>query len=265
MKKFFFESSLPRSGSNLISSILHQNPDIWTSPISPVFESICEVGNYLENPDKFYLYRDDVAIDNIISGVIKNYYEHISRPFIIDRSRTWSANVPLIKRYITDNPKIIVMVREPLDILASYIRKIRQNQNEISFIDRELLGKDLNCDDWNRSCNLMNEGGLIFESLKVFSEGFRKYRENLIIVDYNSFVLDPVYQMRRIYNFLELPYYEHDFFNIENTFDEDSELLGLGNLHSLNPQIISSETDYKEILSQKIINEWGSLNFWKGK
>ena len=38
ISKVFFNSSLPRAGSTLIQNILAQNPDIYTTPTSGLFE-----------------------------------------------------------------------------------------------------------------------------------------------------------------------------------------------------------------------------------
>jgi hypothetical protein len=38
MKSFIFNSSMPRSGSELLQVLLHQNPSIYGSPTSPLLE-----------------------------------------------------------------------------------------------------------------------------------------------------------------------------------------------------------------------------------
>ena len=40
------------------------------------------------------------------------------------------------------------------------------------------------------------------------------YIDRLLFIDYNKLCYDPDKQMRRIYNFLELPYFKHDFKNV---------------------------------------------------
>ena len=37
-KKYYFMAGLPRSGSTLLKSIINQNPDVHTEPVSPILE-----------------------------------------------------------------------------------------------------------------------------------------------------------------------------------------------------------------------------------
>jgi hypothetical protein len=40
IKKVFYNSSMPRAGSTLIQNILGQNPDLYTTPTSGLFEML---------------------------------------------------------------------------------------------------------------------------------------------------------------------------------------------------------------------------------
>ena len=47
--KIFFNSSMPRSGSTLLQNILGNNPDIYSTPTSPVFEFINAAKEIVKN------------------------------------------------------------------------------------------------------------------------------------------------------------------------------------------------------------------------
>jgi sulfotransferase len=52
MKKIFFQSSLPRSGSTLLQNIMGQNPEFYVTPTSGVLELLYAArANYTNSPE----------------------------------------------------------------------------------------------------------------------------------------------------------------------------------------------------------------------
>ena len=50
------------------------------------------------------------------------------------------AHIDMLKKYVTNNPKLICTVRHPLDILASFITLFHKD-GTLNFIDKAMLKK----------------------------------------------------------------------------------------------------------------------------
>ena len=71
-KKYYFMSGLPRSGSTLLSTLLNQNPEIYSGPSSPVLGIMVGVHeNFLSN--ELYLNERNLIIHIIELNIINQY------------------------------------------------------------------------------------------------------------------------------------------------------------------------------------------------
>ena len=92
MKQFIFNSSMPRSGSELMQVVLDQNPDIYGSATSPVL-GFCEgARNHMTTPEVQSqpegLMRSAMLI--YCKHGMSGFYEAITeKPIICDKSRGW--------------------------------------------------------------------------------------------------------------------------------------------------------------------------------
>ena len=264
-KTYFFESGLPRSGSTLLSAILNQNPDLHCGAISPVLEVMYYTEQYFEGSEQALAYPKPDQHHKIISSVIDNYYSDRNEKYVIDKCRAWTNNVDRIKKYITKTPKILCPVRDVLEILASFIEMIHRNPNQMSFIDGRLMEKGYALNDNNRCDYLMSEDGIVDQSLYAFGEGFRKKCDQHIhIIEYSNLVGKPEETMKKIYKFLEIPYYSHDFNNVVHKYREkDNEIYGLSDMHEVRKEVKRTSKRPEEVLSDYILNKYSNMEFWR--
>ena len=122
MKKYYFMSGLPRSGSTLLSSILNQNPRMYSGPSSPVVAIMLTLENAISNDELFLAFPKAEQAGKIISSVIENYYSDVDKPVIIDKNRSWVNRVHYIPGYFGVEAKILCPVRNVDEILTSFIR-----------------------------------------------------------------------------------------------------------------------------------------------
>ncbi len=130
MKTYHFMAGLPRSGSTLLKSILDQNPNLHTNPVSPVMELMYHTEEYFKKSEQYLAYEKPKNAHKIIKSYIENYYYEREEDIIIDHCRSWPNNIERIKTYITPNPKIICPVRDILEILTSFIDMIHRNSDQ---------------------------------------------------------------------------------------------------------------------------------------
>jgi sulfotransferase len=267
MKTFFFDSGLPRSGSTLFSAILNQNPVIHAGPISPVFELMHNLEVFFDVNEQAKAYPKPECNHKIISSVLENYYSDTDKPYVIDKSRAYSGQIPFIQKYITETPRILCTVRNPLDILASFIDLIHKNPNEISFIDKTLQASNVELTDNNRCDFLMSPAGVVFNSINGIAKAFyEKNHSCLYLIDYDELIESPEKVMKGVYEFLELESYPHTFENIQNVFREnDKEIYGISTMHEVKPSLVKTTRKAEEVLSPYVINKYKNLDFWNKK
>ena len=136
-KKFYFLTGFHRSGNTLLSSILNQNPEVYSSPISPISEYVWRLYDaMMTTPQSLRLENNSRSI-NLIKNSLEIYYEDVDKPYVFDREKSWSVlgNIEVIKEYIDPDPKFIMTVRPILEILASFINVYGDQLDRMMFDD----------------------------------------------------------------------------------------------------------------------------------
>lgn len=262
MKTYYFDAGLPRSGSTLLTCLLNQNPQIHAGTLSPVFEVMYYTNDRLQGEQAQAFPKPEI-FKKMVRNVIDTYYEDTDAPYVVDKSRAWTAHIDLIKEYITPEPKILCTVRHPLDILASFIDLIN-NSRSVSFIDKALLQQGMFITNDTR-CNLMmNPGGIVWESMNALATAFRQNQtQHIHFIQYDDLVSEPKKVMQGIHSFLRLKPYEYDFENIEAKYREkDTEVYGLPTMHEVRNKVEKTSRHYSEVLSEEVINKYKNMDFW---
>jgi hypothetical protein len=266
-------AGLPRSGNTLISSILNQNPDIIVTPYSFMIESF-----YIFN-EKFRYYEAskinhsyDFLIDNFLSNMLQVFYEPLQCKYVIDRCPDWGTkyNLNMLKKFVSEDVKLLCPVRNILEILASFIAKIHENEYN-NYIDMQLIDDQIpiyrTMDD-ARCDQLMKPGGHIDSALHTLSQSkLPENKNNFHLIEYDNLIKNPKKEIKKIYEFLQIKYYDgHYYDNIKQyTFlgsRYNDSFLGL-NLHEINGSIKKTAKPYQKILSKYIIEKYKNSETWK--
>lgn len=264
MTKYYFMSGLPRSGSTLLGALINQNPAVHCSAISPVLEMMYNMEQYLKTSEQYLAYPKPHCTDKIIGDYIKTFHGDVDKPFIIDKSRAWPNNVDRIKRWITDDVKIICPVRPVLEQLASFIELIHRNPNEISYIDKILIEAKIPVNDTSRCEYLMSPDGIIDQSLYALSQSIAKgWEKHILYVEYDDIVGNTQQTMDKIYSWLGVPTYTHDLENIDNKYREDDRVYDLKDMHEVRPKVAKIAKRPEDVLSPEIIARYSGLDFWR--
>ncbi len=258
-------AGLPRSGSTLLKSILNQNPIIHTEPVSPVLELTHYTNEYFKDSEQYLGYPKPKSAHKVVSSIIDNYYHEVEKPIVIDHCRAWSNNIEMIKTFITPNPRIICPVRNITEILTSFITMIRRNSDQVSFIDQHLIEMGLPINDDNRCHYLMSKDGIVEQALWAQSQAFIRGddKKHLFMVEYDDIVKNPKTTMEKIYEFLDLEYYEHQFSNIENSHREIDDQWYLKDMHHVRKTIKKQSKSPQDVLSKTILDTYSNLEYWK--
>jgi sulfotransferase len=265
-KTYHFLAGLPRSGNTLLSAILNQNPEIYSTPLSPVPTFMYDYATaYLRTEHVVRSEENKVKSEIFLSCFLDNYYKDVNKPVIIDREKAWGtpANLEIIKHFVNPKPKIIFTVRDILEIIASFIKMDadylkRDSIEKNNYINNYRSQKDIICE------HLMSSNGDIDKSLLSLASAFYPENKGMFhIVEYRDLVSNPEETMNKIYDFLEMPHYIHNFNKIEKLEKDDDEGLGLPkDLHSIRKSLSKSSTDI-DILSDYIKHKYSNMEFWR--
>ena len=264
-KTYHFLAGLPRSGNTLLSAILNQNQDIYSTPLSPVSGLMWAYKNSYDiesiNRNKENKLRSEI----LLSSFMDNFYKDVEKPIVIDREKMWGtpANLDLIKEYITPTPKIIFTVRDVLDIISSFV-KMDSDYLKANTINSNYFSNNYRSPKDAIAEYLMAPNGDIDKALLSLSSAFYPENKGMFhIVEYNDLVSKPEETMSGIYKFLELPEYQHNFEKIEKVETDDDEAAGLPkNLHDVRKNISKSTTS-SDILSDYIKHKYSNMEFWR--
>ena len=274
MKKFYFMAGLPRAGSTLLSTLLNQNPRLYSGPSSPVLGAMYATHNNFISNELYTGYPKPDAVNQIIGSIIENWYYDVEKPVVIDKNRAWCARVPFIEGYIKQEAKIIVPVRRIDEILTSILTMIKRNpfkdgQPRINFVDEYLVKNNIPINDETRCQHLLNNDGIVWESLNATKLGVDEgHSDKFHYVDYNDLVDDPQGELNKIYTFLGEDSFPHSFDNLSNQHREDDiTTYGLGDMHEVHSKLEKTSSDPSEVLPSSIIELYNSnketLEFWK--
>ena len=247
--QIYFQSSLPRAGSTLLQNIIGQNPDFYVTPTSGVLELLYAArSNYSNSPE--FKAQDSQLMQNgfkqfCLYGMSGFFNGITNKPYVLDKSRGWGIHYGFLNSFYP-NPKIICMVRDPRAIFASMEKNYRKNQDK----DPGILNhsKMINTTTQKRveTWSSTPPVGLAFERLQqIFLEGIN---QKMLFVKFEDLCSNPDSELKRIYEYLELPHYQHDFDNVEQITVEDDEVYGIYGDHNIRKKIEPVRNNYKEVL-----------------
>ena len=205
-KKLYFLVAMPRSGNTLFASIMNQNPEIAATPNSITLEIMKDLF-LLKQTDVFKNYPDHKSLDNVSDSVYDSYYKDWPQRIIIDRGPvTTPGNFELMQKHYTQPFKCIILLRNVMDVLASYMQWYTENPD--AFPNK--FGKN----DEEKLSVIMNKNGAVAKELIAIQNAYN-YPDMCHFVRYDDIVANPEQEFRKIYNFIGIPYYPHYFDNLK--------------------------------------------------
>lgn len=261
-RQFHFVGGLLRSGSTLLCNILNQNPRFYVSSTSPLPGAIGAVSSvWSRSPEiKGLLIRDRAAtldrLSRSLRGLIESWYSHLETPIVIDKSRIWNYYAPLIGNVWPDG-KIVTIVRDLRSIAAS----VEKQHCRTAILDEatDLASKTV----YQRTNWLFGKDSPMGLALSGMEDLIRRKPANWVWLRYEDLCTHPEEQLRRLYDALGEPYFEHDLENIVNVAEDVDELYSLKFPHEGDGPLRKMETeDWKPWISEDLEAEIEKLTFY---
>lgn len=259
-KKIFGLCGLPRAGNTIFASLMNQNPKVSVTANSPLVDILGNI-SVIKNIATFKNFPDEKSFDNVLNNITHNYYQDWESDYIIDRT-LWGlpTNLDLFKKYANPEPKIIVLVRDTVEVLASFVKFSYSNETNYIATHAGTL---------EQRCNyiMMKDGELHRWQQAVYQLTNTENKKYAHIIKYDDLVSNPKEEINKVYEFLDIPKFEHRFTNLtqlnNNGIEYDDAVLG-GDLHKIKTTDVS-KSDYKvtDILTPEIIAKYDKMNFWE--
>jgi sulfotransferase len=253
-----FISGLPRSGSTLLCAILRQNPRFTASMTSPVVTLLSALMPKISAGNEFAAFFDDERRRAILRGVVDAYHGHApSGQIVFDTNRLWTGKAALAADLYPE-ARIICCVREVGWIIDSIERMLRQNPLQLSRMFKFQPGSSV----YGRVETLMNsDTGLIGSAWSSLREAwFSEFASKLVVIDYDKLVREPQIIIKRLYEALKEPVFQHDFNNVVYDEPDYDAALGMPGLHKVREKVHYEKRE--PCIPPDIFAKYGDTQFW---
>jgi sulfotransferase len=263
MRKIHFIGGLPRSGSTLLTNILLQNSKFQTTATSSLLEFLLQCRDNWTKLEGHSTYPDGQDKWKVIRAILENYH-NTDREVIFDKNRGWSTHIEFMEKVTGQKARIIACVRNLEDICTSFEKLFRKNRadGEIhgEFSNTQMKNLDGRVGVWTS-----DEGVLGRPYVSLLDTIQRGLGDRILFFPYESWTTNPEFWFKELYNFIEEPFYEHDFENIVQTIRENDAGYGWGpDLHEIKTgKLIPAKSDAMNVVGQDWYKKLHDTEFWK--
>ncbi len=257
MAKIHFISGLPRAGSTLLAALLRQNPRLEAGMSGPLAGLFGALVTQMSARNEYSVFIDDEKRERILRGLFDNFYSGCPAEVIFDTSRGWCAWMPAIARLFPE-ARVLACVRDLGWVVDSVERLVQRNVFSPSSIFNYSAGGTV----YTRANGVVAANGMVgapYDALKQACFGAQ--RDRLLLVQYDSLTSDPAKTMRAIYDFIDEPFFEHDFFNVDYDVTEFDERAGTPGLHTVRGTVQAEPRE--TLLPPDLFNRFANDAFWR--
>jgi len=141
------------------------------------------------------------------------------------------------------------MVRDLRGIFSSMEKNYRKNPHKDPMI---VNGAELKNMTTRSRVDHFSVSPPIGPSLEWLNESIHQgYDKNILFVRFEDFSKDPETEMKRIYEYLEIPYFSHDFNNVQQLTHENDVIHGIFGDHKIHPQVKPIPSDFVNVLGKE--------------
>ncbi|MDE2225565.1 MAG: sulfotransferase [Xanthomonadaceae bacterium] len=255
---FHFISGLPRSGSTLLAAILRQNPRFHAGMTSPVADIMGAVVAEMSSKNDFSYAISDAARVAVLRGLVENFYSAAGGAEVVfDTSRLWCSRIQMLDTLFPQS-RVVACVRQLPWVLDSMERLVRKQPVNVSKVFRF----DTNTTVYSRVQALTDPRGMVGFAFQAVKDAFygRYASGHLLLLTYETLTKSPEAALRKVYEFIGEPWFEHDFDSVEYGASEFDSRVGMPGLHTVRSKVEAPERT--PVLPLEIFNRFVSESFW---
>jgi sulfotransferase len=166
----------------------------------------------------------------------------------MEKSRGWLGHFNFIEFFMGEKPKMIVMVRDLRAIFASMEKNFRKHPDKDPMI---INGVELKNMTTGARVDHFSVSPPIGPSMEWLSESIHQgINKDILFIRFEDLTTDPETELKRVYTYLNLPYFKHDFDNVEQLTHENDVIHGIFGDHKIQPKVRPVKDNFIEILGQ---------------
>ena len=201
----------------------------------------------------------------LVSKMLDNYYEDVEKPIIFDRAKDWGhpTKVNMLKASFKHAPKIIFTTRPVDQALASFIAINKDGALKLMKSSGFKMDESLDISD-NICDFLMGPDRAMTRSLETLKSMDSAANAGIFhVVKYEDLLNSPEETMRKIYDFLGIENFNHDFNNIERieTYNESKVDLP-EDLHKVRPVLGKGDIKVEDYLTPRSIEKYKDVRYF---
>ena len=270
-KNIVYIAGLPRAGSTLMTQLLAEHPEIYSSGhSSPLGNTLKTIRNQTSD-DPFMLSQMDVDFDlvykrliNSYRGFINGWFSETDKNTVVDKNRGWLGSLDLLNQLDPDF-KMIVCIRDLSQIYGS-IEDRHQKTCLIDFPDDMA-----NLTAYERAEKLFSTQGVVGRPLRLIGQlqdVSIKLQQKLYYVIFEDLMVDPIRAMKELFNWLEVSDYSIDPNNLNVKPHESDSYYRFKYQHNTHSKILAPSQHNIPVRIRNDIDkefEWFNKLFYSGK
>ena len=262
IEKIFYQSSLPRAGSTLLQNVLMQNPEIYSTPTDGVLNLILASRASFNTSPEFKAQDSsqmEKAFIKFCQGGIHAFYGSLTnRKYVISKNRAFNVMYDLMN-LITPRPKMICMVRDLREVIGSMEGNYRKNP---TYHDHMVDFAKLQGTTTLKRADLWLQNNPVGSALERIKETAIINPKDILFIKFEHFCRHPNSTMKSVYEYLEIPSFEHDFENIHQLTKEDDKWHGIYGDHQIRKKLTEVEPKAEIILGKEVCDYIYNNNKW---
>jgi sulfotransferase len=257
LRSYHFIAGLPRSGSTLLSAILGQNPAFSAAMSGPLFPIFNAALTAMGGGNEYAVFLNDDQKARMLRGLFDGFYADNPARVVFDTNRMWTARLPALRR-LYPQARVIACVRNPAWVIDSIEVLVRKNALDTM----RLFGSEAErLSVYARANGLMERGRLVGSAYLALKEAYYSQEAaGMLLLGYDALVSRPREAMQLVYQFLDEPWFEHDFENVSYKAEIfDTFLLAKG-LHDVSGRVEARARP--SILPPDLFKRFAGMEFW---
>lgn len=244
-KTIRFNSSLCKSGSEMLQAILGQHPKVYATATSPVIDylnaSRRAVGQSQSAQAQFPDQRKS-SLNGACYGLMQGFYSRLTeKEVVVDKNREWSMHCKWLEDILgnSQSVRMVMMVRDLRDVVASFERTYRNHGHvpfgELASEEDTAKPESIPLQLQERVKKWMNIIPPLGPTLKIIKEASRRKwimpinddgtpegeERPILAVRYEDFCAYPQKFMPIIEAHLELEQHAYDFTDLKTNCDAE--------------------------------------------
>jgi sulfotransferase len=159
-----------------------------------------------------------------------------------------------------EDPKIICLVRDLRQILSSLEKKFRQNPDKYRPIENHAnLSGTTTLKRALLALQSAPVGLALDRLLEVHQRGWAK---KIFFVRFEDLTSQPAATLKKIYAYLGVPEFAHNFDKIAQVTQEDDQVFGIPGLHEIRPKVEPLQSDFLDVLGRDAVRHLQQQHAW---